>query len=158
MEDRRLGEEAVERIYPFRLLARSQAHLCGSTDALSPEVSILKGIEAAVTRGGWRPQERMTAREALALFTREAARAAFLEERVGTIEPGRYADLVVLAVDPTSTAPEGIGEIEVMATMVGGRFVHGEERLPAPRGAAGGHGAREAARPATEASGAKEGR
>jgi hypothetical protein len=134
MEERRLGEGAAELIYPFRSLARAQARLCGSTDALAPEVSVLKGIEAAATRGGWRMSERLTAREALALFTREAARAAFLEERVGTIEPGRYADLVVLAVDPTSTAPEGIGEIEVVATMVGGRFVHGEERLPPPRG------------------------
>ncbi len=70
------------------------------------------GFYAAVTRqdhegkppGGWRPQERLTRQEALALFTSDAAYAAFEEDRRGRIAPGFEADLTVFAGDPM-TAP-----------------------------------------------------
>jgi hypothetical protein len=129
MEERRLGASAPERLYPFRSLLASGARLCGSTDSLQAEVSVLAGIEAAATRGGWRPSERLKVPEAIALFTREAAWCGFLEERVGTLEPGKFADLVILAADPIDVAPDAIGEIQVLATLVGGRIVHGEERM-----------------------------
>lgn len=137
MEERRLGPAAPERIYPFRSLLDSGARLCGSTDATSrAALSALAGIEAAVTRGGWKVAERLRVAEALALFTREPARAAFLEERVGTLEVGKFADLVILGADPLSVPADALGEIEVVATVVGGRIVYGEERLlasaPAP--------------------------
>ncbi len=137
MEESRLGAAAPERIYALRSLLASGARLCGSTDAGAPEaLSILTGVEAAVGRGGFRPAERLRMPEALALFTRESARAAFLEERAGTLEVGKLADFVVLGADPMSVPSESVGEIEILATVVGGRIVHGSERLTASARAA----------------------
>ncbi len=68
------------------------------------------------------PHEALTADEALRAYTWGSAYAAFDEDRKGTLTPGKLADLVVLDGDPTTVDPDGIAEIAVLATMVGGRF------------------------------------
>jgi predicted amidohydrolase YtcJ len=63
--------------------------------------------------------------EAVAGFTRGAAYAAGWERRLGRLAPGYLADLVVLDDDPFTCPPDRIASIGVVATMVGGRWVHG---------------------------------
>jgi predicted amidohydrolase YtcJ len=63
--------------------------------------------------------------EAVAGFTTGAAYAIGREARLGRLSPGYAADLVVLDDDPFTCAPERIASIGVVATMVGGRWVHG---------------------------------
>ena len=90
------------------------------------------GIYAAVTRqdlegwpeGGWLPEERMTRKEALLGFTIDAARAGFMEDAVGTLEPGKYADFIVLDRDIMSVPPQDIPGTVVLQTWVGGRKVY----------------------------------
>jgi predicted amidohydrolase YtcJ len=68
------------------------------------------------------PQEALTAEQALHAYTVGSAHAAFDEQRKGSIEPAKLADLVVLDRDLTAVDPEAIGETRVLATMVGGTF------------------------------------
>jgi predicted amidohydrolase YtcJ len=72
--------------------------------------------------GGWRPEERLTRAEALALFTSDAAWAAFEESRRGRIAPGFEADLTVLSADPMVAAPKELSAISAVVTIVGGRI------------------------------------
>jgi hypothetical protein len=75
--------------------------------------------------GGWRPQEKLTRKEALALFTSDAAYAAFEEDRRGRIAPGFEADLTVFARDPMAAAEREPG-VPVVLTLVGGKVAYGQ--------------------------------
>ena len=66
----------------------------------------------------------MTAEEALRATTVNPARLAGDERRRGKLVPGFLADLVVLDRDPLAVPPEELREVQVVATMVGGRWVH----------------------------------
>ena len=84
--------------------------------------------------------ETISVAQALRAVTIDAAWQIFQEENRGSIEKGKYADLVVLSVDP-ETNPEKINEIEILQTFVGGELVfecscepyHVETTVP-PRG------------------------
>jgi predicted amidohydrolase YtcJ len=89
-------------------------------------VSPLAGIRDAVLRrtGIGRvlgPGERLPAWDALSLYTTEAAFAVHREQEIGTLEPGKLADFVVLDRNPMDVAPEQIADIGVLAPIVGGR-------------------------------------
>ena len=71
-----------------------------------------------------REVDTLSAEEALALFTRDAARVQFEEHEKGTIAPGKRADLVVLDASPLAVAPSEIGALRVLRTVVAGRVVH----------------------------------
>jgi predicted amidohydrolase YtcJ len=66
----------------------------------------------------------MTRREALASMTIAAAHAAFAENVIGSIAPGKYADFVLLDCDWMSAPPEDIARTEIAATYFGGRRVY----------------------------------
>jgi predicted amidohydrolase YtcJ len=90
----------------------------------------LVGLYSAVVRRSLAgkdlsPEERISAEQALALYTSHAAYASFDEKVKGTIVPGKLADLVVLSDDPTAVEPEAIKEIRVLRTIVGGEEVWG---------------------------------
>jgi predicted amidohydrolase YtcJ len=70
------------------------------------------------------PEQKITVVEALAAYTRSNAYAAYLEDVLGTIESGKYADLVVLAADILSGDPVYIEPVEVDLTMVDGAIVY----------------------------------
>jgi predicted amidohydrolase YtcJ len=129
----RLGAPRIAGAYAWQRLRKAGASLAGGSDAPVESERPLLGFYAAVTRrdasgkppGGWRPGEALSRREALALFTSDAAFAAFEEKWRGRIEAGYAADLTILGRDPL-TVPEGeIPEIPVSMTVVGGRIVHG---------------------------------
>lgn len=92
----------------------------------------LLGIYAAVTRrtidganpDGWVPRERITVAEAVTAYTATNAYSLFKEDLLGTLEPGRYADLVVLSDDIFSIDPVEIENVVVDLTMVGGEVVY----------------------------------
>jgi predicted amidohydrolase YtcJ len=70
------------------------------------------------------PSEALTAEEAIRCYTLHSARAAFREADLGSLEPGKLADFSVLSADPTAIDPGGIGALDVLATVVGGRVAH----------------------------------
>jgi predicted amidohydrolase YtcJ len=132
----RVGPERIAGAYAWRRFVNAGVRLAGGSDAPVETESPLEGLYAAITRrdragdppGGWRPQERLSRPEALALYTSGAAYAAFEEAWRGRIAPGMAADLTVLSGDPL-TAPESeIATIPVSMTIVGGRVAHGSPK------------------------------
>jgi hypothetical protein len=73
--------------------------------------------------GGWIPSERVTLGEALHAFTRGAAYAGFAEQRIGALEPGKWADFIIVDRDPTKVDPQSLGHAEVLETWIAGRKV-----------------------------------
>lgn len=88
----------------------------------------LVGMYAAVTRkteSGQEllPEEGVSPRQALAMYTTNAAYASFEEDIKGSIAAGKLADIVVLSDDPTRVPSEQIKDIRVEMTIIGGRVV-----------------------------------
>jgi predicted amidohydrolase YtcJ len=127
----RLGEARLQFAYAFRSLLDAGAHVAFGSDWTVAPIEPTYGVYAAVTRrtldganpDGWVPKQRITVPEALTAYTRGAAYAAFREDRLGTIEPGKYADLVVLDADPLSIDPVGLSQMRVDITIVNGEVV-----------------------------------
>ncbi|HXH05313.1 MAG TPA: amidohydrolase [Vicinamibacterales bacterium] len=129
----RLGpERTAEGAYVWRKLLRTGAIIANGSDFPVEEANPMLGLYAAVTRqdpsghppGGWMPEERMTREEALASFTIHAAYAAHLERELGSLEPGKLADLVVLSKDIMTVPAREILTTRVLYTIVGGRVVY----------------------------------
>ncbi|MFO7496988.1 MAG: amidohydrolase family protein, partial [Desulfobacterales bacterium] len=77
------------------------------------------GVQAAVLHPN--PEERVSLREALEMFTVTAAWSAFEEEQKGSLAPGKLADLVVLDRDPFAVPTDQIAAIRTERVFVGGR-------------------------------------
>ena len=131
--EERVGPSRIAGAYAWRRLKNAGARLAGGSDAPVESENPLLGFYAAVTRrdvegrppGGWRAGERLSRMEALALFTSDAAYAAFEESWRGRIEPGFAADFTILARDPMAVPEDQIPALEVAATVVAGRVVFG---------------------------------
>ena len=74
--------------------------------------------------GGWLPSERISAADALRIYTASSAAAAGREDELGQIATGMLADFVALDRDITACAPDDIQRAQVLATFVGGRQVY----------------------------------
>ena len=129
--DERLGEDRLEGAYAWQSLADHGAHLALGSDFPVEVVNPFLGLYAAVTRqdlegwpeDGWQPQERLTREQALRGFTLDAAHAGFMENEVGSLEPGKQADFIVIDRDIMTVAPEEIPATVVLETWVGGKRV-----------------------------------
>ena len=131
--DRDLAErfwpEQVDGAYAFRSLLASGALLANGSDAPVEELDPLAGIRAGVLRTiderpAWHPEQCLSLEEALAATIVNPAWLSGDERRRGKLLPGYLADLVVLSRDPLECQPEELETVEVVATMVGGRWVH----------------------------------
>jgi predicted amidohydrolase YtcJ len=65
----------------------------------------------------------VTFEQALAGFTRDAAYAGFAEQRIGSLEPGKWADFILIDRDPTAVDPQAIAATQVIETWVAGKKV-----------------------------------
>ena len=102
--------------------------VAGSSDSPVAPDNPLVGIYAAVTRRAQSgeelsPEETVSAEQALAMYTINAACASFEEEIKGAITPGKLADMVVLSADPLRSPLEQIKDIRVEMTIINGRVV-----------------------------------
>jgi predicted amidohydrolase YtcJ len=128
----RLGPDRVRGAYAWRALLDTGVTIPNGTDAPVEAVNSLRTFHAAITReneanqppGGWYPQQRMTRDEALRSMTIWAAHANFMENAVGSIALGKYADFTVLDRDWMRIAPEAIMATRVLATYSSGKPVY----------------------------------
>jgi predicted amidohydrolase YtcJ len=131
--DRDLAERfwagRLDGAYAFRSLVESGAVVANGSDAPIEELDPLAGLRAGVLRTlderpAWRLQQAVTVDQALAATCVAPAWLAGDERRRGKLLPGYLADLVVLDRDPLSCPAEELAEVEVIATMAGGHWVH----------------------------------
>jgi predicted amidohydrolase YtcJ len=125
--------EGRDGAYAFRSLLDAGTSLMNGSDAPVEELDPLMGIRAGVlrtldSREAWRPEQAVTIEEALEATCVAPAWLARDEDTRGRLAPGRLADLVVLDRDPGTCAPGELNGVEVLATALGGRWVHGELR------------------------------
>jgi predicted amidohydrolase YtcJ len=113
----------TDRAYAYRSLWEAGAVVANGSDAPIEDLNPLEGIRAGVLRD-WHPEQRLPVEQALEATTVTPAWLAGEERRRGRLLPGYVADLVVLDRDPVTSPPEELSEVQVVATMMAGRWVH----------------------------------
>lgn len=133
MAEDRVGAERIKGAYAWRTLINAGVRLAGGSDFPVELPNPFYGLYAAVTRqdrdgqppGGWYAAQKLTRDEALRLFTTDAAYAAHMEKEVGSLEPGHWADFILIDRDYFKVPESEIDDIRVEATYVAGRKVAG---------------------------------
>jgi predicted amidohydrolase YtcJ len=121
--------------YPFRDMQEAGVRMAFGSDCPVASPNPMFGIHAAVTRqtrngtpaGGWYPEQRLTVAEAVWGFTMGTAVVSGQEAVLGSITPGKLADLVILDRDILAlgeTAPMEIAQAQVAMTIFDGRIVY----------------------------------
>jgi hypothetical protein len=124
----RPGDKAV----PYRSLVEEGFTPPGNSDCMGTEPEALNPwwsiwcVVTRKTRSGRTicPEEGLSVMDAIRLYTTHSAYAGFEETLKGSIEPGKLADLVVLSEDPFEIPPDGLKEVRVVKTLIGGEVVH----------------------------------
>lgn len=130
--EKRIGKERLKTTHAYKSLLDNDAVVAFGTDWPVAPLNPLLGIYAAVTRAtkdgknpnGWIPEQKISVEEAVRCYTLNAAYASFEEDKKGSIEVGKLADLVVLNEDILSIDPEKIKDAEVVMTIVDGKIVY----------------------------------
>lgn len=127
-----IGSQRMDKVYAWKSMLDMGIHTSGGSDAPVVSFDAMENIYFAVTRKtidgrpkeGWIPSERMSVDEAVKLFTKYAAYASYTEDENGTIEAGKWADLVVLEKDIYKIDPDEIKTAKVDMTVVAGKIVY----------------------------------
>ena len=126
----RLGPQRSRYAYAWRAFLNHKVPLAFGTDYPVESVNPFRGLYSAVTRMNeagtqtFQPQEKLTIQEAIYAYTQGSAFAENMEKQKGRLEPGFFADLVVLDRDPTLAAPQDLLHTRVLRTVVAGKSVY----------------------------------
>jgi predicted amidohydrolase YtcJ len=129
-----IGPERTQWLYPIASVHRRGGIIAFGSDWSVSTANPFDQIETAITRMGsngetdepFLPEQRIELPLALAAFTINAAYVNHSEADTGSVEPGKYADLIVLDRNLFDIAPEEISETNVLLTLLGGEVVHGD--------------------------------
>jgi predicted amidohydrolase YtcJ len=124
------GARRVEMMFAHRSFLDYGIAVSGASDSPCGPYEPLLAIQSCVTRKSavgelLADRQRISAEEALALYTKASAFASFEENLKGSITAGKLADIVVLGEDPRKVDPDEIKDIPVEMTIVGGEIMHG---------------------------------
>jgi predicted amidohydrolase YtcJ len=131
MAEARLGPDRLDGAYAWQTIAKMGVPLAFGSDFPVESPNPFPGLAAAVSRqdmngqppSGWRPQDRVSFEQALAGFTRGAAYAGFAETRIGSLEPGKWADFILVDRDVSKVDPQALARTQVLQTWVAGKKV-----------------------------------
>ena len=132
MAETRIGPERLKGAYAWRTFLDQGTRIAGGSDFPVESPNPFFGLHAAVTRtdhsgspkGGWHPEQSMSLLEAFRAFTLDAAYAEHQESQVGSLEPGKWADFILIDRDLFTIPPGDIWKIKVEQTWVAGRRVY----------------------------------
>jgi len=132
MAEDRIGPDRIKGAYAWRRLLDSGAVLASGSDFPVELPNPFHGLHAAVTRqnrdnkpvDGWYGDQGLSRAEALHSFTLAAAFAAHQEDRLGSIEPGKWADFIMIDRDYFEIPAAEIDNIQVLETWVAGKRVY----------------------------------
>ena len=132
-----LGEERMKDFIPLRSLLDAGVVVGGGSDQMirfDPRLATnpyhpFFGMWMAITRQTkegvvLNPEQRVSREQALKMWTWNNAYLMFAENDIGSIEPGKRADMVVITKDYLACPEKEIKDIEVLRTIVGGKVVH----------------------------------
>jgi predicted amidohydrolase YtcJ len=140
MAEARMGTERLGGAYAWRSMLQNNVPLAFGSDYPVESPNPFPGLAAAVSRedaegqpaGGWFPAQRLSMEQAFAAFTRGAAFAGFAEDRLGTLEPGRFADFIFIDRDIFANLDQrAVRETRVLETYVAGRQMWSRETATA---------------------------
>jgi predicted amidohydrolase YtcJ len=131
MAEKRLGPNRLAGAYAWQSVLKNGGRLAFGSDFPVESPNPFPGLSAAISRqdvsgqppGGWIPSERLTFAQALDAFTRGAAYAGFAEDKIGALEPGKWADFILVDRDPTKVDAQQLARTEVLETWVAGKKV-----------------------------------
>jgi len=137
----KVGAERYERIYPVRTaLELGELHVGQGSDwqTANPTPNSFIHIEGLVTRehptdpesfpGALNPDEAITLEQAITVCTLEGAYVLGVEDELGSIEVGKYADMIVLDNNPFEVDPKRIDSIQVLLTIMDGVVVYSRQQ------------------------------
>jgi predicted amidohydrolase YtcJ len=132
MAQDRIGKERIAGAYAWRTFLDQGTRIAGGSDFPVESDNPFYGLHAAVTRmdhadrpaGGWHAEQAMTLLEAFRAFTLDAAYAQHHESMTGSLEPGKWADFIIIDRDLFTIAPRDIWKIKVMQTWLAGEQVY----------------------------------
>lgn len=117
-----LGEERMKRAHTYNDLLKLGIVIAGGSDSPVTRWNPIFGIHSLVNHPN--VEQRVSMKDALRMFTVNGAKIAFEEHEKGSIEVGKFADLVILSNDTYASNPEEIREIRVLMTIVAGNTVY----------------------------------
>jgi predicted amidohydrolase YtcJ len=132
----RLGQHRIKNAYAYKQLLDQNGWLPNGSDFPVEHINPFYGYYAAIARqnlqgypdGGWQMENALSRQEALKAMTIWAAKAQFEENEKGSIEPGKFADFIVLDQDLLTVEKEIIPGIMVRATYSSGELVYSVEK------------------------------
>lgn len=132
MAEDRIGRDRIQGAYAWQRFLKQGTIVAGGSDFPVESPNPFYGLYSAVTRedhegqppGGWYPEQNMTLVEALRAFTLDAAYAEHAETTLGTLEPGKWADFILVDHDVIKDPASKIWNTKVLQTWVGGKQVY----------------------------------
>ncbi len=121
---KRIGDARCKYTYPMKSIVDAGVVLASGSDCPVEDPNPIMGLHALVTRNSFIPEQCLSIEEALKSYTINAAYAAFEENIKGSIEVGKFADLVILDKNPLQISEDKIREITILETIVKGETVY----------------------------------
>ena len=130
--EERLGKERVKGAYAYKDLLKVAGLVALGTDFPVEDISPFKTFYAAVVRkdskgfpeNGFQTENALSREETIKGMTIWAAYSNFEEKEKGSLEPGKFADFIILDTDLMKCKPEDILQTKVLQTYVGGQAVY----------------------------------
>ena len=133
--EKRIGKERLKYMHPYNSFLKAGVKVAFGTDFPVVTLNPLVGLYMAVTRRtsdgknpkGLEPQEKISIEDAIKCYTINGAYAEFQENKKGSIEPGKLADLIVLNQDILTIDPVKIKDVKIDMTVLGGKIIYNAE-------------------------------